>query len=369
MSLAPVNEMRSLPLLLCLAPVLGLGQSSDVKLYRNNILNIQFEHPKAWKVETNRRNESRILIPIEGTQETALLEILPVTFESEKDIWLTAQKTVVANARYELVRQWEEEILRVPMLLTRYTFPNSRGVQVVTSALLYSDWPRKFFWRLSAGTFEYEKAEFAWRQVLQTLRTVDGSEFKVLDPNAPREKNRKVVPVEAVTTKTVMIDDGTGSRRKGGVETGEQLTEARAAGRDVVVRGPKGWAVLTGEGGFTLRHPELEGPLRMKVESSLDADPAGRALFLASSRSLGLYASVAERKEQLPKPNPAGAKTAWVFRTGKSAQGFLSTWEATVEKGDFYLVLSYETTSTREVERARKLLDQFLRLASVDPKP
>lgn len=369
MSLAPVNEMRSLPLLLCLAPALGLGQSADAKLYRNNILNVQFEHPKAWKVETNRRNESRILIPIEGTQETALLEILPVTFESEKDIWLTAQKTVVANARYELVRQWEEEILRVPMLLTRYTFPNSRGVQVATSALLYSDWPRKFFWRLSAGAFEYEKAEFVWRQVLQSLRTVDGTEFKVLDPNAPRQKDRKVVPVQAVTSKTVVIDDGTGGGRRGAAETGEPLLEAKAAGRDVVVRAPKGWAVLAGEGGFTLRHPDLEGPVRLRVESSLDADPAGRALFLASSRSLASYASVAERREQLPRANSAGARAAWVFRTGKSAQGFLSTWEATVEKGDFYLVLGYETTSTREVERARKLLDDFLRLASVDPKP
>ncbi len=360
--------------LLAFLVVASVGGAQDTATYRNPILNIEFEHPKAWQVSTSKKNESRILIPISGAKTPALLEILPVTFESEKDIWQIAQKTVVSNAKYELARQWEEDLLGVPMLVTRYSFPTSKGTQTAMSALLYSDWPRKLFFRLTTGAFEFEKAEFELRQALQTVRTIDKSAFKPNDPTVKPIKGRKVEPVVANPTKIVVIDGGGEKPVAANAPKGEVRVDARAAGRDLNLLLPKGWAATPdGDMKFSVRNPNFDGTLAATVASSLDGDPSQRALFMATNQSLNKFAAVADRQEQLPGANALGAEVSWVWRSGSKAGagggGFLATLDAVVRKGEFYFVISFETADKRGSEEAKRDVLAFLRAASIELKP
>jgi len=350
--------------LLLAATILAPGTAQEPKNYSNGILNIQFAHPANWQVTTSKKHESKVIMPIGDTGEFAILEILPVTFDSEKEIWQISQKTVVLNSKRELVRQWEEEILGVPFLLTKYASPT----QTTLNGLLYVNWSRKMFFRLSAPTAQFEAAEFQWRQALETVRTVDGSKLKPNDPTAPRSKDGKVEPVKALETKVVVIDSG--GPKNGTMKKGEIEIACEAASRKLTLFIPRGWnAAPNADGTMTLRHADLSGALTLQVLSTLDSDPGQRALFVASSKSLGDFSKVKTRNEQLPTASPVGAMVSRVVRVGEGGGAPLLALEAVVQKELFYALITYRATQPRDFDDDQRTIESLLQRTTIEPLP
>src|SRR4051812_31553063 len=84
---------------------------ADTATYINSRLDLRLSYPKTWQVSTNKKGETRVLVPVEGSSEKALLEIFPVSFRSDASVWQLSQVGVNKTMKREIDRQWQEELL------------------------------------------------------------------------------------------------------------------------------------------------------------------------------------------------------------------------------------------------------------------
>src|SRR4051812_15977869 len=107
----------------------------NMRTYTNTELGLSFNYPKSWKVTkvkvrnrtkfdiTNPKtwrpastdNTTRFLLPVEGSKQDGTLEIYSAQFFAETDIWQYSQKDINDQMKRPVLRQWQEEILGVPL--------------------------------------------------------------------------------------------------------------------------------------------------------------------------------------------------------------------------------------------------------------
>jgi hypothetical protein len=335
------------------------GQDS---VYSNPELGFAMTHPSTWQVST-RRGDSRILIPIGTTGDQAILEIYGAMDRSEPDVWQTIQLRANEQLKREVRRQWQEEILGVPLLLTKVAYENKGTPTTALVGLLYVAKPRKMMFRLTSPSEHYDSMEFEFRSALQTLRTLDNTLPRAEDPSKPlpTTPTRTTRP----TVITSVRQDAAGGRE---VQKGEVAVPTRAAGREVVLHLAAGWAAAPHGEEFVVTHPDLKGTATVRVESTLDSVSPLRALFLASGQSLQDFTKVARRDEPRPRQNRAGAQTNVIWRFGQKGAEDLTTCEAVGSIGDFYWVLTYRFNGKLSAGE-QKLLESLVDAMSVDRMP
>jgi hypothetical protein len=333
--------------------------------YTNTALGLSFTHPASWQVTTNKKWESKFLIPVEGSQQKSTLEIYPVPFDAETSVWQLTQTTMAKQLRRQVARQWEESIMQAPLLLTQVNATTKQGPRVELTGLIYSKTAKKLMFKLSSAPEDYEKTEFAWRTALQTLRTVNGDVLKADDGKGNRVKGGKE-DLQSVPT-TIKVLDDSNKVKNGKPVKGPVVVKAKAGGKDVELRLPQGWSAEPKEDGtFILRGPEIAGTATVTVASTLDSDPAPKALFKASSVSLNDYLKVAKREEPPAEQTKAGAILGRVWRSGTSAKGDLFTCDAVAISGDFYVVLAYRSEDATKASAERKAIEALLDQMSVE---
>lgn len=346
----------------CLALTLGLQGAQ----FSNPELNFTFTHPKAWKVVTNKKAVSTVTIPIPESRSVATMEIYAVSYRLSSDEWLGMQASVAKNMGHEVVRQWTEDLLNVPLLLTRTQMAGSSGDQTVMQGMLYSATTRKLLFRLVAPTAVFAQAEAEWRALWPSMRTVDGTLPVREDPARtvePVEPNK--LPVFRPSPVVVISKVGV----NGEAELGLVAIDCQAAGRTLKLHVPEGWSGVRREDGvIVLSHALLPTPLEVTVLSTLDSDLPARALFRLSAKSLDRYKTVATREEPVARPNKAGALVSFVLRSGQSADGPLRTLDAVGHTGEFYWSFTRAWPGTPDAV-ARELVLALAQAMSVELVP
>jgi hypothetical protein len=218
--------------------------------------------------------------------------------------------------------------------------------------------------RLSAAPDDFDKAEFSWRESMNTIRT--GRPWTPEDPNLkpdPSQPQRTQLPPPVVTKPNSL--DGKEKIVKPPVSV-----SATVAGRKVEIRLPSDWAGKVGEDGqITLTHPEVTNAVILSLASSLDSDPPQKALLLASSKTLGDFEKVTKRDETVPDRNRAGATVASVWRSGSGIKGDLFTCNAVVVSGDNYALISYRCVDMGKIGNERKLVESLLNSCTIELVP
>ncbi len=324
-------------------------------------LGLSFDHPATWIVGKPEKNSTKVRIPIAGTTESADLEIYRGAFASPPDIWQTSQLRLNEQLRRRVTRQWEQEILGAPMLLTRIEFEAAGRPMNTLTGLFYTRSPEKLLFRLTAPASEFDKAQYEFETAMQTLRTVSGGLPQAEDPDrrpdpqAPAQKPaeppppRRRLETNAPTVKLVKAP---------------VVIPATVSERNVELRVPSGWTAEAGDGGgMTLRHPSLSSQIRLSLHSTLDSEAAMRTLLRASGESLKDFQKVSTRQEDEPKANQAGCTVVAIWRTGVAASGNLTTLDATGAMGEFYFLVSYRPQNVAD----RKLLEALLNAVSIEP--
>ena len=177
---------------------LAVHQGSDQMEYRNPELNLGFNHPKSWVFTTDKKGVTRATLPVANAVERAKLEVFSVAYNAEPDLWETIEKDFLKQAKGEVVRQWREEIMGVPLLLTQGTYKDKGDAREILSGLMYARAPRKLRFRLIGSPEGFENVEYEFRKVLQTLHSIDGTKPTSEDPNRKiTPEDLKVVPVSA----------------------------------------------------------------------------------------------------------------------------------------------------------------------------
>lgn len=340
----------------------GEGGSNQATLELPDV-GLALSYPKAWQVTAIKKSHDfKVRIPIDGSSTAADLEIYNVGFDAEKDVWQLSQKGINDRMRREVIRQWEEEILGVPLLLTKVSYTDKSGPKILLTGLMYSRTPKKLMFRLEASPDDFDKAEFVWRETMQTFRT--GAPLKPEDPTKKPDPNKPVQQSLPPISKPKSLDE------KVEFVKPSVVVEATAAGRKVNIMIPTGWEGKVAEDGtIALTNAEVASQIKVALASTLDSDPPQRALFVASSKTLNDFQKVAKRDESVPAKNKAGAMTASVWRVGTTAQGDLYTCDATIANGDFYVVVAYRTTNAAKIGAERKAVETLLQSMTIEQAP
>src|SRR3954466_14728017 len=101
--------------------------ASDVSSYTDTYLGLAFNIPKTWTMVKKTKDMTRYAIPVEGSAMPAELEIIRSPFHSSKEIWQTIQLRTNETLHREVARQWEQDVIQVPILFTQLNW-DDKGV-------------------------------------------------------------------------------------------------------------------------------------------------------------------------------------------------------------------------------------------------
>lgn len=348
--------------LLVAAPALFQG---EVKPYANGAVGMTLEFPSTWQVKAEK-DDATIEIPLSSGMQ-AKLEILAVAFSSEPDIWQISQKHVNEQMKREVERQWTEEVLGVPLLMTKVNVLTDGAPEVILVALMYSATPKKFLFRLSSPASGFEEAEFVWRRSLQSLRTVSGDLPKPEDPENPTASSSASPRSPSKPSSVIVLGPKAGGGSREVAPLGFPL---ETAGRKYELRVPVGWTFepkSTSEG--LLKSDAVPGGIDVRVASPRDSEPPARVFQSRSAESLKLFESVQKREENRPSPNKAGFVMGRVWRMGRDTSGALATLDAVGASEDVYWVVRYRLSGQALTSAVQASLEALMKAMSVEPVP
>jgi len=362
--------MKIAVIVAALAVGTSLASAQETTTYTDPILNLAFSYPKDWTVSKKTKRSVTFTIPISGSG-TGTFEVIHASFRAEPDLWQKIQEHAVSGNGRRLVRQWDQQVLDTPMLLTQAEYDEAGATRTELTGLYYTKSPVKLLFHFDVPTTSFDDAQLQFQKMLESLHTVDGSTPTVEDPNAPLPA--KPEKVEPVAKKVVL----SGEKGEGKAEPAPLSAEAIVSTRKVLLRYPDGWTIpapaagaeAPPEGIVTLKNGSVSGPISLQLFSSLDSEPYKNALFRVSSVSLNDYAKVEKRFDVDDKTNKAGSKVGWVWRQGTSASGPLVTLEAYVASGDYYLIATYRLTDPKRFDDERKAIEALIDRLSIEPAP
>jgi len=362
--------MSRMKIALLLAAICGLSFSQDVPTatFTEPFAGFQFNYPKTWTITKTKKKESWrsvFSIPLEGTSDKAQLEVDRTEFHATTDLWQTIQLRANEQLHRQVVRQWSQEVLGVPMLFSRIDY-NDRGTP--TSAvvgLFYTRTNEKLLLRLTSPTASFDKVFYEFNRILETMRQTDGKLPQEDDPSVEFtvEKKMEKAPVTphvidaAKTTPTSKVKPPV-------------VVDLVVSLKKVNLRMPLGWSSAKVKGNtLDLTESTLSEPLHVQLFSVLDSDPAMTALTKLSASFLDQFKTVTTREDTNPVANKAGCTVASVWRIGKGDQGDIVACEAMGSMGDYYFLLTYRHTNRASYKTDRKAIDLLLKQVSIELAP
>ncbi|MBX3119289.1 MAG: hypothetical protein KF784_09500 [Fimbriimonadaceae bacterium] len=332
-------------------------QEETTTPFRSAAIGLTFSYPKEWKV-TEKKTKTNAWSELEVPTKSgpARIEVFGLYFRADKEIFQISQSHAVKQTESELVRQWEEEILGAPLLLTQ----SKKKSETVLVGLVYSFTFNKLLFRITAPEDSFDDVLYHWRQALQSLRTFDG---QILRPDDPT----KLLPGE-----TPFL--GPHTVRIGGVpntyvlDTASQppplvQIAAKASGKPLILAAPDGWDGKPNEIGdvVELTHPKVPGKVTVHLASTLNAESPARALFSQSLDTLNRFTVVDRRTETNPSKNKSGAMYSYIWRFGKNDKGPLVSLDAAGSVDSYYWLVAYhnETLEKEAREQLQILIDRL----------
>lgn len=358
---------RGLATAICALVGSGIALAQDLKPYDVPDLGMSISYPKSWGVVWNKKLEmTTFTIPLGSSGSTARADVFASATRDSIDVWQEVQVRVNGAMQREIERQWQEEVLGVPMLYTKLRYVAGSEATTTLIGLLYASSPRKFHFRLTAPSAGFEQAEAEWRNVLVTLRTASGSlptpEDPTLAPKTdPFKKPEKVLP--PVPTVSLKPNSDAPQQKR----PGEVSLTAKTGNTEVRVWIPKGWIANWSDGVWKLSRPDFSSIVILEPASMLDSPKPEAALSKASAKRLEEFTQVELREEPKPRRNAAGAILAWVERHGKTTDGFFATIDAVGRSGDYYWRVGIECRDGKNFSRERGEIMKLLDKITIEP--
>lgn len=322
-----------------------------------------YNYPKDWSY-TKLRNADRFLFSADG-QTTAELDIFGLAYSGEVDSWMEAQRVTASNQKRSVEKQWQEEILGVPLLLTQTSWVNEGREMVSESGMIYATTQRKFIYRLTSPKSSFDMARYAWRTVLQSLNTDDGVPPRPFD----RTKGPGITEIGGAK-RTIWKENDKGSKKPEKLVIGDLAVETMAAGKKTLLRYPTPWTVEKDGNKYVFLHPQVTGKVIIEALSSLDSLPPGRQLIQNSSQSLEGFMKVQKREEPLPAPSKSGMVMTYVYREGQSKDGYLLTLDAVgSNSANEYWTAIWQSTDNKTGRKQLQTVMELVRVLSVELAP
>jgi hypothetical protein len=331
--------------------------------YTDGDLNVAFDYPKAWNITKRDKRLTEWKVPIDGSTDTGMLQLVRATYRGEPELWQTIQLRSAEIGKRRVVRQWSQDIIGTPLLCTQLEYDLQGIPTTELSALYYRSGAKKMLVRLVTPTSAFDNTKYRLQQVLESLRTIDGSAPKAEDPSQPLPvvgpKPDPVRPIKVLPT-----------TEKPKFSVGKQSLALRISERDVVLRYPEAWVAESSlNGDIKLSTSGLSGTATLHAYSLLDSPVPEQAINGLTSKSLDRFVTVSHREDASIEANRAGAKAWIVWRIGKTEVADLATIDAVCASSDFYFTLTFSNANRASFAQDRALILKFLDRASLSIAP
>lgn len=354
-----------------IATLLGLTllaqTTAEPKIYTNTELGLSFEHPATWQRE-DRRVGPVFTYPIAGLAEGARLELYAVAFRDTIENWFRNENLINEQLKRTVERQWQEQILGVPMLMSRIVYADKGSSRTTLVGLLYSATPRKMSFRLTCATAGFDDAETAWRKVLESIRPLSGELPQPEDPTAapPVQPTPRPVSPSQPTRPPVRLE---AQARPGRLILGPVTLDQTVSARPARLRLPAGWSSASSEGALTLTRTGLVGTIRVELFSTIDSPEPDRHFQRLAAKGLEAFGSVRRREEPPVRTAPSGVRVSVVTREGEVNGGALVLLHAVGAVEPFYWSLTYRAVDQKAYQSDQRALQELLDVLRLESAP
>jgi hypothetical protein len=328
-------------------------QEPSMADYTEKALGLTFQYPREWRL-TRGRLFDEFEIPLDGGQR-ATVQVFRAAYRDSKETWQQVQSEVNRTLGRTVVNQWQEEILGVPLLLTKVAYKDQGADLVSVTGLLYTATVEKLQFRLTTRSSHSDSAERQWRQALVTLRTVSGEL-----PPAEGPGIRPVVIEPPRPARILRPDDPTARRARGPVS---RFWEADGRGFRVWL--PQGWS-LQDDG--RLSGPGFSGMARFSVRQE-SREAAERSHAAHAREGLARFHAVRIRRDVAARRAESGALVWATFRDGDDGKGRLALGSWTFHADDVTWTVDYRSVTPEAIEADWRSLNHLARGLFAEPSP
>ena len=334
-----------------LASVLMAPPKEALRTYRDAQLGISFNYPRNWGLRKERY--MTVLTWRSSGGRDVKAQWVPTAFRDSAELWQRLQVDVAANRGDRIEKQWEEELLGVPLLLTRVTREEKGVTRSVWAGLIYSRTVNKLNFRVYSAPEDAAEAEASWRKVLLSVRTVTGD-----TPEAEAPGTKIVPPKEKVVDEpTVTWSSTSGSVKPRPVRAPKRQKLEK---QPFFAYTPDAWEAKSDAIGVM----GLKGTLILEAKKV--GEGTGQKVWMnASSAQLVSMESVTTRKEKELGINRAGYTVWEVVRAGvcSGKPATLAVWGGQLD--DNIWLLKYQGLP-EEFRSDRSLIEGLVQSLSVE---
>lgn len=365
-------------------------QDPGTQTFTDPALGLTFTHPATWvrvatptptqssggkkpiipnpfkkKAAPKKPEEGTVTFSLPGANGSAPAEltIVRASFSGAPEKWQQIQADANKNQKREVEKQWQQEILGVPLLLTRIGYTKDGVATTTVTGLLYNAAAYKLLFRLTGPTASFDNAQFEFTNAMETLRTTDDSLPKTQEPDKPVDP--PAGPPTPESKHTLF------AKPKNAPQVAPVSLAVSVGSKKVSLRVPEGWTLEKVEGDVaTLRHKDVKAPVTVKLyETATSSSRPTEALMAAANATFDQFKTVALREDTPGTPNKAGNPMLAVWRKGTGASGPMEAVDAVVVAGDYFFLVACRPTPGSDKTTERKTVQGLLDAIGLEPMP
>ncbi|MCU0316774.1 MAG: hypothetical protein MUC92_09295 [Fimbriimonadaceae bacterium] len=329
----------------------ALSTPQETKVFRDPRLGLTFEYPGSWNL---RRENLFQILEFQVQSQRVTVQMINTDFRGTTEQWQQGMRDVNRASNREVLRQSEEELLGVPLLLTLATEVVAGQRRTYLLGLLYSRSNEKLNFRLTAPTEVFQEAERQWRECLLSMRTLSG------DLPRPEDGTESApTPGESASATPKRQTVWTPGQGRSANQATERLS--LNASYDVLV--PTGWRISEGQ----LKTTTLKG--RLTVDGFQGGRSSGETTWSRLLREdLSQFKIVRRREEPRPQAFATGYQVQMLWRSGEASSGTRASFLAIGIAETRHWTLRYEGGDPATLQADLPLLRTLVTSLQIEPK-
>ena len=338
-------------------------QGSATNDFRDANLNLAFSYPSRWKITKKDKREVHFEIPFANSSRAGELVVIRTGFRGLAEDWQNLQKQTNELSNRTVVRQWSQDLLGAPLLLTQVNYIDKTDSMTMTTGLFYTNVPSKMLFHLKVPASVQDEMAFEWQQTLETFRTLDGNPLASEDPSKPSVARPPVVATESKRPLTV-------DKEKVSKVPANRLIRVEINGRKLEIELPEAWGFTDQKDSqVTLVNKAKKVSFGAEILLRIDSEPADAWLARFAGTDLAAYATIALREDAENVPTRFGTTYGYTIRSGKGNIGYRWSGGGYVNGADAYLKGTFTGTDATLFPEQKKAVEALFAALKVRTLP
>ncbi len=336
--------------ILCAAVIF---QDDSLKEYTSPVTDMRLKYPSSWTLKKDRYADE-LRFKVDGKE--VYVELMGIEMNFPAQHWQDVTREINSSNDRTVLRQWEEELLGVPLLLTKIRDLGKADIEIAITGLILSNRPQKMLFRLHTPESVAQSAEEQWNKVMLSADTISGKLPSEAAPTTPDGNGGGTATVNTTPGKIQVIEPKTGAPKtikRGSVRL--PLDEERGTYLYV----SEGWTVKDGV--------LSNGSVQLQFSQGIGEERVARSEWLkVCGTALGRLNTITGRIEPEAKYRESGFRGTYLERRGTTADSGEVQWIVYGWMGGYFYTLNWSGTELeyKSTKDAREKLFEQIAIAA-----